>query len=376
MNLSFWEMQTFFKTPDLVIIGSGIVGLNAALAYKTKKTKSRVLVLERGVLPSGASTKNAGFACFGSASEVLHDLSINPEKEVMETIEMRYMGLKKTRKLLGDASIEFEKFGGYEVFDSKVKFQKCEQELSKVNHLVSEITGEKCTYKVDKGIVQSSGFSGFTHAIKNKLEGQLNTGKLMKSLIDRCNKMGIQILNGIQVTQIFDNGRDVELKISNDFVLRSRKVIVATNGFARKLLEIQDVEPARAQVLITEEIKGLAVKGSFHYNEGYFYFRNFGNRILFGGGRNLDFKKEHTFDFGLTEKIQKKLESILRTKILPRKKVSIEHRWSGIMGIGSSKKPIIKLYSPNVVCAVRMGGMGIAIGSVVGELSANLIRNS
>jgi hypothetical protein len=39
------------------------------------------------------------------------------------------------------------------------------------------------------------------------------------------------------------------------------------------------------------------------------------------------------------------------------------------MGVGTEKKPIIKKISPNIVCAVRMGGMGVAIGSLVGKLA-------
>jgi len=45
------------------------------------------------------------------------------------------------------------------------------------------------------------------------------------------------------------------------------------------------------------------------------------------------------------------------------------------MGVGTEKKPIIKHYSPNVVCAVRMGGMGVAIGSLVGKEAAKLIAD-
>ena len=36
-NFSFWENQTYFKHIDLIIVGSGIVGLNAAISYKEKK---------------------------------------------------------------------------------------------------------------------------------------------------------------------------------------------------------------------------------------------------------------------------------------------------------------------------------------------------
>ena len=31
-------------------------------------------------------------------------------------------------------------------------------------------------------------------------------------------------------------------------------------------------------------MKNLKIKGSFHYEKGYYYFRNIDNRILLGGG--------------------------------------------------------------------------------------------
>jgi hypothetical protein len=37
------------------------------------------------------------------------------------------------------------------------------------------------------------------------------------------------------------------------------------------------------------------------------------------------------------------------------------------MGVGFQKKPIVKQLSNHVYCGVRMGGMGIAIGSSIGK---------
>jgi glycine/D-amino acid oxidase-like deaminating enzyme len=108
-------------------------------------------------------------------------------------------------------------------------------------------------------------------------------------------------------------------------------------------------------------------------DQGYYYFRNIGDRILFGGGRNLDFKSETTTDFGQTELIQDRLDYVLKNVILPKRDIEIEHRWSGIMGMGPQKWPIIKQVSDNVFCGVRLGGMGVAIGSIVGRETADLI---
>ena len=64
MNLSYWEIKTWFTKVDFTIVGSGIVGLSTALWLKNRFPKSNILILEKGILPQGASTKNAGFACF------------------------------------------------------------------------------------------------------------------------------------------------------------------------------------------------------------------------------------------------------------------------------------------------------------------------
>jgi hypothetical protein len=44
-------------------------------------------------------------------------------------------------------------------------------------------------------------------------------------------------------------------------------------------------------------------------DQGYYYFRN-GDRILLGGGRNLDFDVENTTEFAQTEIVQNKLEEL------------------------------------------------------------------
>jgi len=369
MQLSYWELQYFINNSDLLVIGSGIVGLNAAISFKKRHPKANVLVVDRGVLPSGASTKNAGFACFGSVSELIDDLSKMEESLVWDTVELRYRGLLRLKNILGEKAMDYKPLGGFEVFDDGQEFENCVSRVKEFNLSACSITKLKETYKVNKRKIASSGFKGFKYCIENIAEGQINTGMMMRKLIQLAQSMGVLILNNIHISKIKDSGSKVHVLLADGTEVKAKKIIVATNGFAKELLKIKDVQPARAQVIITAPIPELKVKGAFHYQQGYYYFRNIDGRVLFGGGRNLDFKTEETTELGLTKVIQDSLESILKNQILPNTKYKIEHRWSGIMGVGSEKKPIIKHVSPNVVCAVRMGGMGVAIGSLVGEMA-------
>lgn len=372
INYSYWELKQYFTEFDLIVIGAGIVGLSSAISFINKNKKAKILILERGLLPNGASTKNAGFACFGSSSELLDDLSKNNSETVWETVLMRWQGLQILRKRLGDKGIDLNLWGGYELFDSKENKIKSLEKIQELNKEIYQHLGLKNCFS--EYIKNNFGFKNTKGIILNKYEGQIDTGLMMQNLLLLAQKKGITVLNNIEIKTINDLGGKVELKSING-IFKAKKVIVATNGFANELLKINNINPARAQVLITKPISQLKIKGTFHYQEGYYYFRNIKNRLLFGGGRNINFKKEETSEIGMNSKIQNHLDYLLKTMILPNMVFEIEHRWSGIMGVGNEKKPIIKPITNNVIAAVRMGGMGIAIGSKVGEIVAKILKD-
>jgi len=368
MNLSYWEIKSWFTNIDFTIIGSGIVGLSTALALKEKYPMATITILEKGVLPQGASTKNAGFACFGSLTEILDDLQHHNEQEVYQLVEKRWNGLHLLRQHLGDKAIDFKQFGAYELFTDHQEFEACFAKKETINQLLKPIFKSDVFSSVD----QKFNFSNIINKLVfNQFEGQIDTGKMMVSLTDLALQSGVKILNNITVEDFVDNGNDVEIK-TNITTFKTGKLLVTTNGFANQLLK-EDVQPARAQILITKPIENLAIRGTFHLDKGYYYFRNIDNRILLGGGRNLDFKAEETTEFGMTNLVNDKLTALLQNTILPNHKFEIEQRWSGIMGVGFQKKPIIKQISDNVSCGVRLGGMGIAIGFLVGEELADLV---
>jgi glycine/D-amino acid oxidase-like deaminating enzyme len=370
MQLSYWELKNWFTNVDYTIVGSGIVGLHTALRLREKFPNSKILVLEKGMLPHGASTKNAGFACFGSLSEIIDDLNSHSEEEVFNLVQKRWQGLQLLRKRLGDAAMDFKSYGGYELFlkEDESCFNDCVNKLPYINELLKPL------FKADVFAKETDrfGFNGIREQIIfNPFEAQIDTGNMMQALLKQAVSDNILILNQQTVTSFLDKGENVEI-VLDDFSFSTKKVFFATNGFANALTK-GAVKPARAQVLITEPVKDLKVKGTFHLDRGYYYFRNIGDRILLGGGRNLDFDAETTTEFAQTDLIQNKLEQLLKEVILPNNDFKIEHRWSGIMGIGESKSPIVSQLSENVYCGVRLGGMGVAIGSLVGTELADLI---
>ena len=373
MDLSFWERETYFSNIDVAVIGSGIVGLSTALYLKKRQPRLKVVVLERGILPTGASSKNAGFACFGSPSELLDDLAHRPAEEVWALVEKRWQGLRQLRQNLGDRALDFKSWGGYELFPDEASYQASADRLRELNLALFPIIGEAEVFTLADSKIKTFGFKNVRHLIQNRHEGQLDTGKMILNLTQLVQRLGVVVLTGLEVEKLEEEGPAVAIRCRNGLRIEARQAVVATNGFARQLLPELEVVPARAQVLTTAPVPKLRFRGTFHLDRGYYYFRNIGDRVLFGGGRHLDFSAEETTAPGLTQVVQDSLEELLRTVILPDQPYQVEQRWSGIMGLGPSKATIVRRLSPRVVCAVRMGGMGVAIGSLVGEEAADLV---
>jgi gamma-glutamylputrescine oxidase len=373
-NFSYWEHTAFIDNADVIIIGSGIVGLSAALHLKTCEPNLKVLVLERGFLPSGASTKNAGFACFGTASEQLEALKSTTEKEVARLANYKWRGLQRLRQNLGDDNIDYHQHGGYELFmqGEDTLADEAINNIERLNNLLKPAIDGHDIYAVADAKIAGFGFGGVSHMIYNPYEGQIHTGKMMRALLNKCYRKEVLVLNGCEITAIHNDGSYIQLT-SPQGNFKAKKVIMATNAFAKQLYPNLKVVPGRGQVLVTKLIPRLKLKGTYHFNDGYYYFRNVDGRVLFGGGRNIDFTAEETPDFGHTDAVKQKLTNYLHNVILPGQNAEIDYWWSGIMGFGEELSPIVKQVEPNIFCAVRCNGMGVSMGSLVGEEVAELV---
>lgn len=372
---SYWEIKHFFKPRDFVVVGSGLVGLQMALAIRRKYKQASIAVLERSFLPYGASTRNAGFACFGSMTEIISDIETMGEEQAWALVEKRLKGIDMLKQRYGAKALQMKTYGGYELFmqEHAGLYEKAVSNLKSVNERLEALTGVKnCFMEVPERIA-IMGLGKAVHMMYNTLEGQIDSGSFMQTLIKTAQKNKIEIFNGIEAEAVEQGANEVLISLPGGTQMKAKKVVVCTNAFTQKLLPGEEIIPARAQVLITEPIKNLKIKGTFHFDEGYYYFRNIDNRILLGGARNAAFEEEQTESFGITSTIQNKLETVLNEIILPKQKVNIAHRWSGIMAFGKAKLPLCKQVDKNIYVVARMNGMGVAIGGVLVEDVLNLM---
>ena len=126
---------------------------------------------------------------------------------------------------------------------------------------------------------------------------------------------------------------------------------------------------------MTKPLSELKLRGTFHAEEGYIDFRSVGeNRLLLGGARHKDRITEETHHFGINETIAHFLKEYMRDvlKISPE---YIAYQWSGIMGFTSTKNPVcIANLNGNVIHAVGLSGMGVALSSELGRRAARLLE--
>jgi glycine/D-amino acid oxidase-like deaminating enzyme len=375
LPLSVWESESFFAPKDFIVIGSGFTGLWSAYYLKKRYPDKSVVILERGIIPSGASSRNAGFACFGSFTELESDTNQHGENEMLELVEMRYKGLGKIRKKFSADRIGYENLGGYELV-SPARFPDVNilrTRIDNLNNQLKNITGKQKTFQLNDSKIKSFGLGGSHHLIENKLESQLHSGKLLEALVQLVHAEGITILTQVDVKKMEVLSDRVEIESNLPLTMRAEQVLVCTNAFAKTLLPDLDILPARGQILLTEPIDGLKIKGTFHYDDGFYYFRNLDNRLLLGGARNKFLAEEETFSSGTSEHIQDELERFLREIVLPGQPYQINLRWSGTMAIGKEKKPIVQKINDRVFCAVRMSGMGVALAPQLGKKVAGMM---
>lgn len=384
MAISVWEKETYYAPKDVVIVGCGFVGLWTAYELIHKYPKLKITILEKGTIPSGASTRNAGFSCFGSVSELMFDVELMGEATMLETVKMRYQGLQRIQAVFDKKVMDYEGNGGYELIEKNGSYpiERLHDDIGYLNKILAPVLGigtKKSSAPIYKDVsnkISQFGFQQIQALAFSPYEGQLHSAKLVIALQQAVQAKGVQILFNTEVKKFKSHSGGVSIQTNLEGDLTTKQMVICTNGFAKTLLPKLDVVPARGQVFVTAPIPDFRLKGTFHFDEGYYYFRNVGDRLLLGGARNKAFAAEKTTSLETSKLIQDTLEQFMMKRILPKgsKKPKIEMRWSGVMGMGKEKKPIIQEVQPNVYCAVRMNGMGVAIAPIVAQKAVKLMR--
>ncbi len=373
-KISIWERESFYAPQDITIIGAGLMGLWSALELKKRNPHLRITLLERNPVPLGASTRNAGFACFGSPTELLSDIDTMGTDAMLTVAEMRYKGIEKIKSHFTDAQIGLDHCGGYECINKSYEgWDELADKLDWLNKLLRPITGINKSFFANPSKLESMGLVNFDSLIENSGEAALHSGKLVKLLTQKVQEAGLQIMNGVALEKWEKDGDQIRLYTQNGLQMHTDQLLFCTNAFTQELLPGFAVSPGRGQIIVTTPILNLPLKGTFHYDRGFYYWRNLDNCVMIGGARNAAFEEETTTELAGTEKIKDELIAFLSRHLHPSFQYQIAHHWSGIMGFTPNHQPLLSLVAPNVYAAIACNGMGVALTPVMAEKIADLL---
>lgn len=377
MDIAVWEKESFFAPSDVLVVGGGLLGLWTARELKIKRPFLKVTLIDKYIIPAGASTRNAGFACLGSPSELLNDLKVMETGDMWRLVEMRYRGIQKIRSVFTDAVTGFDHSGGYECFNFLNSLEK-EQLIGGVKELnagMKAITGKSRTFTDASSKLEQYGLQGFDLMVENRLEGGLHSGRLVKALQAQVMQLGVNLLMNVDMAGYEVNGNAITVQTRQHGNFLTSHLLLTTNAFLSRQVPSLGILPARGQVILSPPIPGLTLKGTFHYDCGFYYFRNLGNRVLMGGARNKDFVSEETFSMETTVTIRDALYTFLKEHIpvaacFPQ---GAFESWSGLMAMHTSKKPVLEQVAPGVWAAMCCNGMGVALSPVFCERIAGVV---
>ena len=386
MPTGYWETEHLLRPVDFTVIGAGMVGMSTALHLKRARPDLSVRLLERSPLSSGGTTRNAGFACFGSAGEWLDDLDAIGPHALEALIRMRAEGLAELIGLLGAKAIGLQWTGGWELLSDSPDDRALAERINGALDLLRDVatpvlsTVLRTVHPTGGGqpaLTEDADRAkalGAAHAIHLPWEGMIHTGQMVSAFHRALDDAGVQRLHGVEVKALAPSPTGWMLDTSAGG-LESRQVGLCTNGLAAQLVSGLEVRPVPNRVLVLRVASGALPVGTYHIDRGYLYMRTLDeHHVLFGGGRHWGYE----LPLPPERNVEMEAQWDAALEQAARRWVNVEavtHRWTGWLGVGPDRRPLIGESQPGLHHAVRMGGMGVAIGTRVGrELAESMLR--
>ena len=360
-GLSIWEKSGWIQEPDAIVLGTGIVGMNTALELRALHPDWHIVMLDRSAF-GGASTRNAGFACFGSPSELAEDLESLGTEALVKLVDMRWAGLNALKATWNKADLGYTPCGALEAFTDQAQFERITGMLPALNALLEPVFDAPPFQRLSDAEIAQRGLKRVCGAISSPLEGALDTGKMVRAMRRSLTEQGIEVIHGIEATELHRANERWSVSTMAGSI-QTERVFVCTNAWASAMLDV-DVAPAPNVVVVSQPLPHLALNQTLHHDRGYVYARAVRGRLLIGGGRNWNCDDD-------AERGQM-LVHWAQTHIQGAERFDIDHQWVGQLGVGAQRMPIVKELEQGLYVGVRLGGMGVAIGTNVGRALARL----
>lgn len=354
---------------DVAIIGAGLTGLSAARTLA--RAGRSVLVLDKGGVGSGASSRNGGMIGGG------HRLSTS-------ALEARF-GPSVAHGLLREAHVDSRAFcldlmrgenidcdyvqtGRFRGLWKASEFEHSARELEQLQKVIP-LEAEMIPKTRQHEEVASDLYAGGT---VYPLHGGLNPAKWVAGLADAAIRAGAQIAGDCAVLSVApraDAGFDLR---TTRGLVRAGAVLAATNGYTPAALPKQrrGIVPIPSFIAVTEplganRVRALIPKGRMiaESRERHCYYRPSpdGTRLIFGG-RAAMFAAPQAF-------VRRELAALIRQIFPDLGAVQFSHCWTGRTGFSFGFLPSVGQID-GIWHAMGFSGSGNAMAPWLGHKAA------
>lgn len=369
---SYWQIHS--KGPehrcDVAVIGGGIVGCSAAYWLRRARPNESIAIVEKGTIASGASGRNAGFLLQGAGSDYLLDW----RRYGAERAKRLYRFTRENRDLIfskiGSAA-QLESSGSLVAAGSEEEDQRLREAVG-----IMRSDGAPVMYFSAEETNRRISGRGFLGSLYSPSGAMVNPVSLVSTIARRS---GADLLENHEVQRIEADGDAVVIETPVR-IIRADRVIVAVNAWLPTLFPTlgRFVRPVRAQMLATTPFPQQWLDVPVYSHDGYYYVRQSRSGIvLAGGARHKHEPLEIGYDEATTKPVQDEIEAYLRRHFPKTGGMTIDLRWSGVMGFSPDGLPVYGAVPglPGSVWAGGFTGHGMAYGFRFGKLLAHVMTD-
>jgi glycine/D-amino acid oxidase-like deaminating enzyme len=267
---------------DIAVLGGGLTGV--AAAYFLAARGCRVALMERDVLASGASGRNAGFLLCGVASTY----SVAVKSHGRERSRILWSVSRDNHTLIRGL-VESEGLDCLYARRGSYTLALSEQEakaLSRSAQLLAE-DGFQAEYLDDTAVARLFPGGGLLAGLHHPGDGEIHPARFVRGLARAAERKGARIYERTPVTNIAF-GADSAVLETPGGRLSTSMLLLASNAYTGLLHPYFDgaIVGMRGQMFATEPCAARVIPAPVYVDFGFEYYRQLPDgRILAGGGR-------------------------------------------------------------------------------------------
>lgn len=353
------------ETTDVVVVGGGFTGLNAAIALR--RGGMDVTVLEATDFGRGASTRNAGHVSSGvnlgkgSSSAVRSPMERTLAPDLLAAVRAEAAAsFDFLEARVGELPLDafYRRSGRFVGAVSQRHFDGLGEKAERLGgHLVS---------RADQ--TREIGSTAYRGGMVIPRSGQLHPARYLHGLVALARAEGAALVSGAAAESIERKGAALVIRTARG-PIRCKDVLIATNGYTGMLLPWlrRRVIPAASYIVVTEPLPAGLMDRLLPERRTYAdtrrllnYFRPTpdGRRLLFGGRATLRQREPAS----VAEDLRARLVAIFPELDA----VPISHAWTGTIAFTFDFMPHLGRRD-GIAYALGCNGSGVAMLSYLGH---------